>query len=124
GLRHIMPITATLALISGAAMAGVPLLNGFLSKEMFFAVTLGAHGNPVLNTIIAVLAVLAATFSVTYSVRLLATVFFGPVRNDYPCTPHEPPRWMLFPIAFLALACLAVGILPALVIGPILHNAA
>jgi multicomponent K+:H+ antiporter subunit A len=34
-----MPITATLAMVASAAMAGVPLLNGFLSKEMFFAET-------------------------------------------------------------------------------------
>ncbi len=32
-----MPITGTLAIVAAAAMAGVPLLNGFLSKEMFFA---------------------------------------------------------------------------------------
>ena len=37
GLRHAMPITATLAIVASGAMAGVPLLNGFLSKEMFFA---------------------------------------------------------------------------------------
>ena len=32
-----MPITATVATVAAGAMAGVPLLNGFLSKEMFFA---------------------------------------------------------------------------------------
>ena len=37
GLFHYMPVTATLAMVASAAMAGVPLLNGFLSKEMFFA---------------------------------------------------------------------------------------
>src|SRR3546814_2567028 len=37
GLYRIMPITATLATVAAASMAGVPLLNGFLSKEMFFA---------------------------------------------------------------------------------------
>lgn len=124
GLRHVMPITTTLALISGAAMAGVPLLNGFLSKEMFFAAALGSHQGAFLDTAIAVLAVVAAGLSVTYSVRLLASTFFGPVREDYPRVPNEPPRWMRFPIGFLALACLAVGMLPALVIGPFLHNAA
>lgn len=35
GLFSYMPITATLAMVASAAMAGVPLLNGFLSKEMF-----------------------------------------------------------------------------------------
>lgn len=124
GLRHVMPITTTLALISGAAMAGVPLLNGFLSKEMFFAVALGAHQGPALDAAIAILAVAAAALSVTYSVRLLASTFFGRLRDDYPRRPQEPPRWMRFPIGFLALACLAVGMFPAYVVGPFLHNAA
>jgi multicomponent K+:H+ antiporter subunit A len=35
----LMPFTATLAMVASASMAGVPLLNGFLSKEMFFAET-------------------------------------------------------------------------------------
>ena len=39
GLFKLMPITGTLAIVASAAMAGVPLLNGFLSKEMFFAET-------------------------------------------------------------------------------------
>ena len=39
GLFRAMPITGTLAIVASAAMAGVPLLNGFLSKEMFFAET-------------------------------------------------------------------------------------
>jgi len=37
GLARFMPWTAALATIAAGAMAGVPLLNGFLSKEMFFA---------------------------------------------------------------------------------------
>src|SRR5690606_12361106 len=35
GLYRAMPITGTLAIVAASAMAGVPLLNGFLSKEMF-----------------------------------------------------------------------------------------
>ena len=46
GLHRAMPITATLAVVAAAAMAGVPLLNGFLSKEMFFAETVFISGNP------------------------------------------------------------------------------
>ncbi|MGN6788116.1 MAG: hydrogen gas-evolving membrane-bound hydrogenase subunit E, partial [Rhodanobacteraceae bacterium] len=38
--------------------------------------------------------------------------------------PHEPPRWMRIPIGILALACLAVGIFPAWVVGPVLRAAA
>src|SRR5699024_4889793 len=124
GLRQVMPITATLAVISGAAMAGVPLLNGFLSKEMFFAVALGLHHNLVLDAATAVMAIAAAALGVTYSLRLVGGAFFGRARSDYPRQPHEPPLWMRFPIGFLAIACLAVGILPAWVIGPALRAAA
>jgi multicomponent K+:H+ antiporter subunit A len=124
GLRHVMPITATLAVIAGAAMAGVPLLNGFLSKEMFFAVALGANHGVVLDTLTVVVAVAAAALGVTYSLRLVGGAFFGPLKRDLPRQPHEPPLWMRFPIGLLALACLAVGIFPARAVGPILRAAA
>ena len=124
GLRHFMPITATLALIAGAAMAGVPLLNGFLSKEMFFAETLAAEHGALLDVISVVMAVAASAFGVTYSLRFVRGVFFGRVPATLPRVPHEPPLWMRVPIGLLALACLLVGILPGRVIGPSLHAAA
>ncbi len=124
GLRRFMPITATLALVAAAAMAGVPLLNGFLSKEMFFAETLAARQGPLLDMIPVVIAVAASAFGVTYSIRFVRGVFFGRVPAGLPREPHEPPLWMRFPIGLLALACLLVGMLPAQVIGPSLRAAA
>ncbi|MCX7515010.1 monovalent cation/H+ antiporter subunit A [Frateuria sp. STR12] len=124
GLSRVMPITATLAVISGAAMAGVPLLNGFLSKEMFFAVALTTHRGAVVDALAGSIAVLASAFSVVYSLRFVIGVFFGRPRAMLPRQPHEPPRWMRLPIGLLALACVLVGVLPALVIGPSLHAAA
>ena len=124
GLRHYMPITATLAVIAGAAMAGVPLLNGFLSKEMFFAETLAAEGGILADGMPALIAIAASAFGVTYSLRFVGGVFFGRVPARLPRVPREPPRWMRLPIGLLALACLLVGILPAQVIGPSLAAAA
>ncbi|MGS1127367.1 monovalent cation/H+ antiporter subunit A [Rhodanobacter sp. UC4437_H4] len=124
GLYRVMPVTATLALVAGAAMAGVPLLNGFLSKEMFFAETLAVRQGPLLDAISVVIAVAASAFGVTYSIRFVRGVFFGRMPADLPREPHEPPLWMRLPIGFLALACLLVGVLPGRVIGPTLHAAA
>ena len=76
GLWQFMPITATLAMVAAAAMAGVPLLNGFLSKEMFFAETLHQHLLGSLSWVIPVLATVAAVFSVAYSMRFIHDVFF------------------------------------------------
>ena len=123
GLRRLMPITATLAIVASAAMAGVPLLNGFLSKEMFFAATIERQNAPVFNAAAPWAALLASTLSVAYSLRFIYSVFFGPPATDLPKEPHEPPRWMRFPAEVLVVACLVVGVLPALTVGPFLEIA-
>ncbi|WP_412058806.1 monovalent cation/H+ antiporter subunit A [Bartonella sp. DGB2] len=123
GLFHVMPITATLALVASGAMAGVPLLNGFISKEMFFAQAVETHVPSWLDTISPYIATLAGLFSVTYSVRFIHQVFFGSLASELPKTPHEPPRFMRLPIELLVFICLMVGIFPNLTIGPILKNA-
>ncbi len=123
GLFRFMPITATLAMVAAAAMAGVPLLNGFLSKEMFFAEAAAFHVDSVLDHSLPYFAMLASAFSVTYSLRFIHGVFFGPPPTDLPRTPHEPPHWMRFPVELLVLVCLLVGILPALTIKPFLATA-
>lgn len=124
GLRRAMPITATLAVVAAAAMAGVPLLNGFLSKEMFFAETTFVSGHPWIQNGLPALAVLASAFSVAYSLRFILQVFFGPPAVDLPRAPHEPPLWMLVPSGLLVLMCLVVGVIPGLTVGPFLHAAA
>ncbi|HVI25585.1 MAG TPA: monovalent cation/H+ antiporter subunit A [Xanthomonadaceae bacterium] len=123
GLGRVMPITASLAFVATAAMAGVPLLNGFLSKEMFFAEALAAQRGP-LSGMVPALAIAASAFGVVYSLRFARGVFLGPLPAALPRQPHEPPRWMRLPIGLLALACLLVGILPGQVIGPPLAAAA
>ncbi|RBA24929.1 monovalent cation/H+ antiporter subunit A [Herminiimonas fonticola] len=120
GLRHALPITATLAIVASAAMAGVPLLNGFLSKEMFFAETALVGGTESWWMSYAALAM--GIFSVTYSLRFIS-VFFGKLSADLPKTAHEPPRWMRFPVECLVLLCLIVGVAPALSIKPFLDSA-
>ena len=120
GLYRYMPITATLAMVAAAAMAGVPLLNGFISKEMFFAETIEIHDNSLVDQALPYFATLAGIFAVTYSLRFIVGTFFGPPPVDLPRTPHEPPRWMRFPIELLVLVCLVVGMFPALTVGPFL----
>ncbi|WP_062390477.1 monovalent cation/H+ antiporter subunit A [Pseudomonas abietaniphila] len=124
GLIKLMPYTATLAMVASAAMAGVPLLNGFLSKEMFFAETVFITSTAWVESALPVIATVAGTFSVAYSLRFTVDVFFGPKATDLPHTPHEPPRWMRVPVELLVLACLIVGIFPAQSVGPLLAAAA
>ncbi|AVC42971.1 monovalent cation/H+ antiporter subunit A [Achromobacter xylosoxidans] len=124
GLYKAMPITATLAMVAAASMAGVPLLNGFISKEIFFAETTFVSGDMITKVGLPLAATVAGAFSVAYSLRFILQVFFGPPATDLPRAPHEPPGWMLLPSGLLVLMCLVVGILPGLTLGPFLATAA
>ncbi len=153
GLMRLMPITGTLAVIASASMAGVPLLNGFLSKEMFFAETVYIQSTGWLNWGLPVIATLAGMFSVAYSARFVFDVFFGPPcrvaaptlgadvsslppkgaatalgrpggGGGVPKKPHEPPHWMRVPVELLVLVCLVVGVAPHWSVGPLLAEAA
>lgn len=118
GLWSFMPHTATLAMVAAAAMAGVPLLNGFLSKEMFFEAAL--RDISFSNIFIPILVVIAGIFAVAYSLRFIHDIFFNGITKDLPKTPHEPPRFMKIPVDFLVILCLVVGIIPAMTIAPML----
>ncbi|OXS19994.1 monovalent cation/H+ antiporter subunit A [Pseudomonas fluorescens] len=124
GLVRLIPFTATLAMVASASMAGVPLLNGFLSKEMFFAETVFISATRWVEIALPVIATIAGTFSVAYALRFTVDVFFGPPPNNLPHTPHEPPRWMRAPVELLVFTCLLVGIFPAQMVGSILAAAA
>ncbi|WLG37547.1 monovalent cation/H+ antiporter subunit A [Pseudomonas rhodesiae] len=124
GLVRLIPFTATLAMVASASMAGVPLLNGFLSKEMFFAETVFISATKWVEIALPVIATIAGTFSVAYALRFTVDVFFGPPPNNLPHTPHEPPRWMRAPVELLVFTCLLVGIFPAQIVGSILAAAA
>lgn len=124
GLWKFMPYTATLAMVAAAAMAGVPLMNGFLSKEMFFAEAMEISEHLVGGWLLPALVTVAGALAVAYSLRFIHDVFFNGEPVDLPHTPHEPPRWMKVPVEVLVVLCLAVGIAPALTVAPLLAVAA
>ena len=125
GLWRYMPHTATLAMVAAASMAGVPLLNGFLSKEMFFTETLQQHQFGNYSWVIPLVAVVAGIFSVAYSLRFVHDVFFnGKPLNLPKFPPHEPTRYMKVPVEILVALCLLVGLLPGVTVGGLLAVAA
>ncbi|OTG64556.1 monovalent cation/H+ antiporter subunit A [Acinetobacter sp. ANC 3903] len=125
GIWQLLPFTATLTMITAASMAGVPLTNGFLSKEMFFTELLANLSGPAL-IFSAIAATLAGIFAVTYSVRLVHGVFFdGPVGSQVPNHKvHEPPFGMRLPAILLAVLCILVGFAPALLVENIVNSTA
>jgi multicomponent K+:H+ antiporter subunit A len=122
GLFARMPWTGALAMVSAGAMAGVPLLNGFLSKEMFFAEAVAVSTLPA--WLLPALATLAGIMSVAYSLRFAHDVFFNGEPIDLPREPKDPPRWLLVPIEVLVVLMLALGLAPNIFVSGVLAAAA
>jgi multicomponent K+:H+ antiporter subunit A len=120
GLATLMPISATLGIVAAASMAGLPPLNGFLSKEMMLeeaahTVWLGQPG------IVPATALLAATLSVAYALRYAVHVYLGRPRaaGTYPRTPHDPPAGLWGPSALLVLLAVLIGLFPVMLAAPL-----
>jgi multicomponent K+:H+ antiporter subunit A len=116
GLRHLMPITFLIGTVAALSMAGIPLFNGFLSKEMMLeeASHTDWWGSPYA---VPVMATIGALLSVAYSLRFIFHVFLGPVRDDYPHQPHDPPFGMWAAPALLTVLVIVIGVAPFLAEG-------
>ncbi|MGE5338220.1 MAG: monovalent cation/H+ antiporter subunit A [Gemmatimonadota bacterium] len=120
GLWKYMPVTGALGTVAAGAMAGVPLLNGFLSKEMFFAEAAAKDVTGVMDWLLPLGATVAGILSVAYSTRFIHDVFFNGEPVGLPKTPHEPPHFMRLPVEILVVLCIAVGLAPTLTVAPLL----
>ncbi|WP_322793254.1 proton-conducting transporter membrane subunit, partial [Bellilinea sp.] len=75
GLGQHMPLTRAVFIVGGLALAGIPIFNGFWSKELILEA--GLHGNPLWLYGLMVLVVGLTAF---YTVRMIAMVFYGEAR--------------------------------------------
>ena len=123
GLAGLMPITALIGTMAAMSMAGVPLLNGFLSKEMMLEEAAHTYwlGNP---WIMGALPTLGATLSVAYSFRFIGHTFFGHKRDDYPAKPHDPGFGLWAGPALLTVLVVLIGVLPMVIAAPLVDVAA
>jgi NADH-quinone oxidoreductase subunit L len=107
GLKKYIPITHITFLIGTCAIAGLPLLSGFFSKDEILAHAL--HHNVVIYVIMAISALLTAI----YMFRLYFVVFHGEFRGDDHTKHHlhESPLNMTIPLIVLAVLSVVGGLL-------------
>jgi NADH-quinone oxidoreductase subunit L len=103
GLRHEMPVTATLFAIGALALAGIPPLAGFFAKDQI--VNFAAEGGRVAAWVVASI---GAFLSALYIARPVFLAFFGPKRNE--AHAHEAPWAMNAPLAMLAAGAVFGGL--------------
>jgi len=105
GLRKYMPITHITFLIACLAIAGIPPLSGFFSKD---EILVAAYNHNVLYFWIEWA---VAGLTAFYMFRLYFSVFWGKEQN-YEQTPHEAPWSMTIPLVFLAVGAAGAGLIP------------
>ncbi len=107
GLRGKMPITSITMLIGSVAIAGIPPLSGFWSKdEVLAAVYEGGEFDPVFFALWA-MGVATAFLTAFYMFRMWFMTFAGAPRSEVHA--HESPKIMTVPLMILAGLALVSG---------------
>ncbi len=117
GLIHRMPWVAWLALVGALAIAGLPPLNGFVSEWLLLQAFLFTPGLPdtYLNMLIPIAAAaiaLAAALSGYVMVKFYGVIFLGRPREERLAEAHDAGVWERIGLAWLAVGCVALGVLP------------
>lgn len=120
GLAAAMPVCATLGLVASAAMAGLPPLNGFISKEMMLeaslATSIGGQAH-----LVGAAVTLAALLSVGYSARFAIGTWLGAAKEAHP-RAHDPSPALWAPVAVLVALAVAIGLAPQSLAGPLVQR--
>jgi NADH-quinone oxidoreductase subunit L len=116
GLRKKMPITFWTFLAGTLAIAGLPFLSGFYSKEAILTQAMAvAHEKGGLYYLPFVFGMVTALMTAFYMFRLLLKTFFGEPRNHHAFEhAHESPWTMTVPLAVLGAFAVAGGGPPSL----------
>jgi NADH-quinone oxidoreductase subunit L len=114
GLRRALPITHWTFLCGAAALAGVPLLSGFWSKDDILAVLYGASEHSRYGSyfyMIYLIGLGTAFLTAFYTFRAYFMTFWGPERfpTEAGHHPHDAPPVMAWPLRVLAVCAIGVG---------------
>ncbi|MEM1658532.1 MAG: NADH-quinone oxidoreductase subunit M [Candidatus Jordarchaeales archaeon] len=106
GLAGRMPVTATLAVISGLSLAGIPPLSGFASEWLIFV------GGAVANQYLLLgLMVLATAVTLAYYLWAIRRIFFGPLKPGLENAKELPLKYTV-PAMILVVFTVILGIAP------------
>ncbi|WP_454766498.1 hydrogenase 4 subunit B [Cupriavidus campinensis] len=117
GLIRYMPWVGWLTLLGVLASAGLPPLGGFVSEWLLLQSFLFTTGlpEPILTMLIPVVAALIALVAALAGytmVKFFGVIFLGQPREPKLAEAHDAGRWERAGMSWLALGCIALGLLP------------
>lgn len=110
GLVTRMPLTFLVLLVGIIGLAGLPPMNGFVSKLLIYR-SLIAEGMPLLF-VGAIIGTLGTVLSVY---KLLHNIFLGQLRMEHEGI-HEVPWSMMLPMLLVSVIVFVTGVMPGLVL--------
>lgn len=115
------PVAGVLIGIGAFAMAGFPLVLGFMSKEILYAALLAGRG--ALAAVALAAAIVGGAFAATYALKLFVSTFWGPEippeERGHP--RHEISSWLLIVPALLLAPQVIGGIAPGWLLGSVVE---
>jgi NADH-quinone oxidoreductase subunit L len=115
GLRKLMPVTHITFLCGALALAGIPLLSGYWSKDLILEALsqAGESGGAYAGSyvVLLVLAMVTAFLTAFYTFRAYCLTFWGELRvpPEAGHHAHESPPVMTIPLIVLAVGALLIG---------------
>ena len=124
GLQRQMPLTGATVLVGCCSIAGLPLFNGFVSEWLTFRSLLA--GSSLINTnaqiilplMVGILALIGGLAAACF-VKTFGTAFLGRPRSIEAEHAQEVPLGMRAGLCLLAAGCICIGILPGLLLRPL-----
>ncbi|MFC7545049.1 NADH-quinone oxidoreductase subunit L [Plantactinospora sp. GCM10030261] len=116
GLRRTMPVTFWCTALGLGALAGVPPLAGFWSKDGILVAAEEAafgHAGPApawVGWLVLLAGLVGVAVTAWYATRLLLVTFLGRSRSPA-ARPHDPPPTMRWPVLLLAVPTTLLGLL-------------
>jgi NADH-ubiquinone oxidoreductase chain 5 len=109
GLVKLLPLTYTVILIASLSLAALPWLSGYYSKDIIIELAYGSYSS--LGYLVYLLAVIAACFTMLYSVKLIYLTFLtiaNAPKGNYE-KAHESPLIMSIPLIILGILSVYLG---------------
>jgi hydrogenase-4 component B len=119
GMGRRMPLTWLVFLIASVAIIGLPPLNGFVSEWLVFQglFRAGQAAGTVRLVVLGVPALaLVSGLALACFAKVCGTVFLGTPRSPRPALAREAGFGMLAPALSLGVACVVIGVAPALIL--------
>lgn len=105
GVGRRMPITGISFSIALLSLAGMPFLNGFISKYLIFAAAIDAQAY-----LLTAIGLLNSAIGVVYYVRVIQVLFRKPIENVMKA--GESPPLILASLITLSILCIIFGVWP------------